>query len=134
MAFGREGVLELIAVSTLQTRRLIQQPAWRIPFAWSPDGAHLAVAANEDKGREAKRGRVVVLAVSGAAARTLAQFDRPLAAPPTWSSDGRRLAFIAPREGKGWVYVVTADGETLLPVCEAPHPDSGSIRPVRWRP
>ncbi|HEY9282068.1 MAG TPA: hypothetical protein VIP46_01310 [Pyrinomonadaceae bacterium] len=73
-------------------------------FAWSPDGSQFVVSA--DRG-----GNLYVVSADGNAVRRLTQNTGfAIAQSPTWSPDGRRIAYVGNAEQNYDVYVVNADG------------------------
>ena len=49
---------------------------------------------------------------------------------PSWSRDGRKLAFVSRRDGNSEIYVMNADGSGLRNVTRAPSNDLGPA----WSP
>jgi len=84
-----------------------------LSISWSPEGRHLAVCVMEPRdpvpeGTEKPGLRLVDVRTK--AARTA--FEGHVLAP-VWSPDGRWLAFLGRRDGKGGVWVVREDGQGL---------------------
>ena len=85
---------------------------------WSPDGSELAYHR-----RIGKTVQIVVTSADGALERVVTRGSSTYASEPTWSPDGRRMAFVADYrrriyapEDWGWtrsLYVVNADGTGL---------------------
>jgi Tol biopolymer transport system component len=85
---------------------------WR-QVAWSPDGTKLALTGSGDRPDYG----LYVVGPDGSALRRLVEFDE-LVAFPTWSPDGRRIAFTVQDPDDEWDYmwdvdVVDADGTDL---------------------
>jgi Tol biopolymer transport system component len=85
--------------------------------SWAPGGERLAFLADEP---DAERTAVYTINADGAALRKLAEFDNYSvdlwgASSPTWSPDGRWIAFIKGSEPPytGHVYAVTPSGGRL---------------------
>jgi Tol biopolymer transport system component len=79
-----------------------------LDFAWSPDGARLAIVSQSGPKE------VEIAIVEPSSGRVLATIDGP--GPdeqPTWSPDGRWLAFTSSREGSADVFLATADGRSV---------------------
>jgi dipeptidyl aminopeptidase/acylaminoacyl peptidase len=103
MAFVRGSGLYLARVNGGKARpvfwdtRVLAQPAW------SPDGRRLAVADTAG---------ILVLAIGATRARLLFRTHRlAYAYAPSWSANGRRIAFIGtPRKGGAGLYLIDMDG------------------------
>jgi TolB protein len=101
---------------------------------FAPDGTHLAYAHSDEKGTDIF---VATLGQRTAQRLTVGRFADNLS--PTYSPDGRRIAFISTRAGPPQLYVMGADGtdqELLAPFdfgvtgpSYAPEwsPDGGSV-------
>ena len=97
-------------------RRLTRNGARNFAPAWSPDGQRIAFErriGREKYGRcswcgRASRFEVWVMNADGSGARMLAQ---DAAMQPSWSPDGRKLAFTTtPLDGNSDIYVTNVDG------------------------
>jgi dipeptidyl aminopeptidase/acylaminoacyl peptidase len=104
-------------------------------LSWSPDGRRLAFSARResdlvpsepdyDPFHNRAREAVIVVRTDG---RVLARI--PNAARPTWSPDGRQLAFDSDRGGRREIYVADANGRNARQVTRGPR---ASWR-ARWR-
>jgi Tol biopolymer transport system component len=114
-------------------RNLTQHPAKDVRPAWSPDGRSIAFVSSRDRHQRMQPGRrtppeqsdIYVMNADGSRKRKLTR-DRAFDDYPTWSPDGRRIAFVRgrlhgnPRPGRDvrrWylydLYVVNADGSGL---------------------
>ncbi len=102
-------------------RNLTQNPAKDVRPAWSPDGRSIAFVSIRDRHQRMQPGRrtppeqsdIYVMNADGSGKRNLTR-DRANDDLPTWSPDGRRIAFLHGRgRGRGQLYVVNADGSGL---------------------
>jgi Tol biopolymer transport system component len=95
-------------------QRLFLSNRWALDAmpAWSPDGGQMAWASR-DRGKDFEICVVSVTVnlepIDGEAARRLMdnEFDD---LHPTWSADGRRIAFYSKRDSDTEIYVIDADG------------------------
>src|SRR5207248_5056431 len=86
------------------------------PPAWSPDGSRLLFGGSETVGyTRYGRSDVYTVAADGAGERRLTDSSSPYAGfAPSWSPDGRRIAFVSSRErtvpvANLQLYVMNAD-------------------------
>ena len=103
-------------------RNLTQNPAKKdVRPAWSPDGRRIAFVSSRDRHQRMQPGLrtppeqsdIYVMNADGSRKRNLTR-DRASDDLPTWSPDGRRIAFLHGRgRGRGQLYVVNADGSGL---------------------
>ena len=103
-------------------RNLTQNPAKKdVRPAWSPDGRRIAFVSSRDRHQRMQPGLrtppeqsdIYVMNADGSRKRNLTR-DRASDDYPTWSPDGRRIAFLHGRgRGRGQLYVVNADGSGL---------------------
>ncbi|HEU4428661.1 MAG TPA: hypothetical protein VFT98_07895 [Myxococcota bacterium] len=70
---------------------------------YDPSGTKLAIVASVDGVSE------IFTATNGGALKRLTK-DRYIDVGPTWSPDGRRIAFVSDRTGAPQIYVMSADG------------------------
>ena len=102
-------------------RNLTQNPAKKdVRPAWSPDGRRIAFVSSRDRHQRMQpglrtppeRSDIYVMNADGSRKRNLTRgsCERRL---PTWSPDGRRIAFLRGRGLRGQLYVVNADGSGL---------------------
>ena len=104
--------------------------------AWSPDGTHIAFISDPDLTRDVQEimGRLVVYTTATGQSRDLALSigDRVAPHPPTWSPDGRHIAFVAYEDHeysdeyvqgeivrRRAVYTVEPDGSNLRRISDA---------------
>ena len=103
-------------------RNLTQNPAKDVRPAWSPDGRSIAFVSRRGPSSRCKPGpgrcgldrqsEIYVMNADGSRKRNLTR-DRAFDDYPTWSPDGRRIAFLRGRGHRGQLYVVNADGSGL---------------------
>ena len=103
-------------------RNLTQNPAKDVRPAWSPDGRSIAFVSRRGPSSRCKPGpgrcgldrqsEIYVMNADGSGKRNLTR-DRAFDDYPTWSPDGRRIAFLRGRGARGQLYVLNADGSGL---------------------
>ena len=125
-------------------------------FAWSPDGARIAYLGADtlpraDEARTRRRDdaqvyesdfRLAHLSVIDVATRRATEIvhgDFTVRNAPSWSPDGRRLAFGASptpmlRDIRGDVYVATIETKQLERVAPAPHSPTAELARPTWSP
>ena len=122
-------------------RNLTQNPAKDVRPAWSPDGRSIAFVRSRDRHQRMQPGRrtppeqsdIYVMNADGSRKRNLTR-DRANDDLPTWSPDGRRIAFLHGRgRGRGQLYVVNADGSGLRNLGRIAGPALFYSHPV-WSP
>ena len=112
-------------------RNLTQHPAKDVRPAWSPNGRRIAFVSRRDGNAE-----VYVMNADGSGKRNLTRDRASDDDYPTWSHDGRKLAFLRVPHGAGrarrgpQLYVMNADGSGLSRLT---HPALGMYRLV-WSP
>jgi TolB protein len=99
--------LDLIASSEV---RLSSAKGLNLGGKWSPDGARIAVAL-EDQGNT----DIFLLDPQGRELRRLTD-HWSIDVSPSWSPDGQRLAFCSNRTGNPQIYVMNADGSGVTRV------------------
>jgi Tol biopolymer transport system component len=124
---GRDGNGEIYVMDAdgSSPRNLTQNPAQDVHPAWSPDGRSIAFVSSRSPSSRCKPGpgrcwrdydrqsEIYVMNADGSRKRNLTR-DRASDDLPTWSPDGRRIAFLHGRgRGRGQLYVVNADGSGL---------------------
>jgi TolB protein len=122
-------------------RNLTKHPAKDVQPAWSPDGRSIAFVSIRSPSHCTGPGRcwpdresdIYVMNADGSRKRNLTR-DRASDDLPTWSPDGRRIAFLHGRgRGRGQLYVVNADGSGLRNLGRLAGPALFGSHPV-WSP
>jgi TolB protein len=103
-------------------RNLTRNPAKDVRPAWSPDGHSIAFVSRRGPSSRCKPGpgrcgldrqsEIYVMNADGSRKRKLTR-DRAFDDSPTWSPDGRRIAFLRGFGSRARLYVVNADGSGL---------------------
>ena len=148
---GRDGNSEIYVMDAdgSEPRNLTQNPANECNPAWSPDGRSIAFVSSRGQTRPVKpcgpgpdrriecigdqQSEIYVMNADGSRKRNLTR-NRRDDDYPTWSPDGRRIAFMHGRgRGRGQLYVVNADGSGLRNLARITGPALFSSQPV-WSP
>jgi TolB protein len=142
----RDGDGEVYAMDadSSSPRNLTQDPAQDVHPAWSPDGRRIAFVSSRSPSSRCKpgpgpcwdglnrRSEIYVMNADGSGKRKLTR--RAHDDYPTWSPDGRRIAFLHGRgPGRGQLYVVNADGSGLRSLGRIAGPALYASRVV-WSP
>lgn len=108
---GNQEIYVMNADGSNQTK-LTNNPAADNDPQWSPDSTNIAFVSNRDDHPE-----IYVTRADGSNEIQLTQTDIDLVASffrnnsqPTWSPDGKRIAFISSRDGGEEVYIMNSDG------------------------
>jgi TolB protein len=148
---GRDGNSEIYVMDAdgSEPRNLTKNPANDVRPAWSPDGRSIAFVSSRGQTRPVKpcgpgpdrrlvcigdqQSEIYVMNADGSRKRNLTR-NRRDDDLPTWSPDGRRIAFMHGRgRGRGQLYVVNADGSGLRNLARITGPALFSSQPV-WSP
>ncbi len=80
--------------------------------SWSPDGRRIAFHSDRDDPDRSDDYRIAGIYVMNAdgSGQTRLTDNSATDASPSWSPDGRRIAFTSYRDGNGEIYVMNADG------------------------
>ena len=107
--------LVVMDVQTRKVRRLTRQRSAhdRVGLlAWSPDGDMIAYSGGTGGWEDKAYDDIWVVPATGGVPRRLTDsFEDDW--DPSWSPDGRRIAFDRQDDGYNWIYVVNADGTGL---------------------
>jgi Tol biopolymer transport system component len=88
--------------------------------AWSPDSQWLAILmGNEESAVSLYQDIALVNAITGEV-RVLTDNGPIMDLYPTWSPDGRRLAFVSDREGNDEIYIMSAEGKDIVNLTQCP--------------
>ena len=94
-------------------RRLTNHPDWDIFPAWSPDGKQIAFMSDRDGHVDDRHGspnyEIYVMDADGGNPQNLTN-DPSGDLYPSWSPDGKQIAFVSERDGNFEIYVMDADG------------------------
>jgi len=105
----------VLDVATKQARRLTSMN-WCDAPAWSPTGEWIAFAGRANRKDKMD---VFLVDVTGAQVRQLTHGEGSNE-DPTWSPDGRLLAFSSTRGGRAQIYVMDADGSAPRLAADVP--------------
>lgn len=115
---GRGGDDDLYVMRSdgADVRLLFSGPGYQSELAWSPSGSTIAFAnVTEESGTDV--GRFTLIDQTGTVVGRLSGLP-PMAQAPTWSPDGRLIAFMANVAGseREAIYLMNADGTDIRPV------------------
>lgn len=110
-ATSTNGDLFVVAMSGGQPRRITTNPGFDGHPAYSPDGRYVAYHAQLVAGYESDRWRLMLYDRGTQKISNLTEgFDRSVQ-QPLWSSDSRRIYFLAEDQGEQPIYVVDVEGK-----------------------
>lgn len=113
---GGDDDLYLMRSDGTDVRLLFSGPGYQRELAWSPSGSTIAFAnVTEESGTDI--GRFTLIDQTGTVVGRLSDLP-PMAQAPTWSPDGRLIAFMANVAGseREAIYLMNADGTDLRQV------------------
>jgi serine/threonine protein kinase len=99
--------------------------------AWSPDGKQIAFSS--DRGGDMRQFDVFVVNIDGSNLRKLTKLEPGIevhATDPTWSPDGKWIAFVLNRDGNTDIYVMDTNGASVHPLTNNAVQDTWP----RWSP
>lgn len=136
---GEHGDYDIVAMQPDGSQATNLGPSWAddLAPAWAPDGRHIAFVSLRDTisgkwGLENSSIYGMVFDPDTAAAGEVWRItdDKGSDGWPTWSPDGRRIAFHSDRNGNWDIWIVNADGSGLVQLTTSPEDD----RYPNWGP
>jgi WD40 repeat protein len=122
LAYATHGHVQVVDVATGASREIMSGAA-HCSLAWSPDGSRISVAHD---------GMLELIDPEGGNRSTLVELPG-IIAQPTWSPDGKRIAFQVVSDERS-LYVIDRDGSNLTELLgPAPHDSMGFFDPA-WSP
>jgi TolB protein len=100
---GRPRLYE-VNLESMRLRRVLGGSGFVVGGQFSPDGGAIAVSREETRGNS----EILLVSPTGDVLRVLTR-DRGIDVSPTWSPDGRRVAFCSSRGGTPQIYVASLD-------------------------
>ena len=102
-------------------RRLDSPTSFVVSVDWSPDGSRIAIDDGQD---------IWTVSADGTSGTVPLVTGPGNNGGPSWSPDGRRLAFISDRDGNSEIYVMNADGTGQTRLTDNPLGHGGPV----WAP
>ncbi len=113
---GADAEIYLLNADGSGHRRLTENGVWDYPRSWSADGRTLLTETVPPGGRNIA---IAILDVESGRIRYLTD-GRYSDGDPTWSPNGRQIAFSSDRDGNREIYVMDPDGTTVRRLTDHP--------------